>query len=166
MDALGELSGSDSSEDEGSPEPEAKRKKPDVTLEDLHNCGYKGGPSVLFVPEPCQADEIELQVSDGREHKLKESEEETWEERERTRAAATVGVAESAKFVKKRMALTEKLREEKKAEQIKMAKEGRLTFKQKEKRKRDAGQAKGGKNFVEEEKRVARDFGVYSNFDN
>ena len=34
-----------------------------------------------------------------------------------------------------------------------------------EKRKREAGQAKRGKNFVEEEKRIARDYGVYSNFD-
>ncbi len=37
---------------------------------------------------------------------------------------------------------------------------------QQEKRKRDKGQAKGGgKNFVEEEKRLARNHGVYSGFD-
>jgi hypothetical protein len=35
-----------------------------------------------------------------------------------------------------------------------------------EKRKRQQGQAKGGgKNFVEEEKRLARNAGVYSGFD-
>lgn len=34
-----------------------------------------------------------------------------------------------------------------------------------EKRKRDMGQAKRGKNYVEEEKRQARSFGVYSGFD-
>ena len=47
-----------------------------------------------------------------------------------------------------------------------LAEERRLTFKQKEKRKRELGQAKGGKgNYVEEEKRIARQFGVYSGFD-
>jgi len=34
-----------------------------------------------------------------------------------------------------------------------------------EKRKRDAGQAKSAKNYVEEEKRLARNFGMYSGFD-
>lgn len=57
-------------------------------------------------------------------------------------------------------------REEARKEQIRLAEERRLTFKQKEKRKRELGQAKGGKgNYVEEEKRVARQFGVYSGFD-
>ena len=34
-----------------------------------------------------------------------------------------------------------------------------------EKRKRDTGQAKSAKNYVEEEKRIARGFGMYSGFD-
>ena len=34
-----------------------------------------------------------------------------------------------------------------------------------EKRKRDMGQAKSAKNYVEEEKRLARNFGMYSGFD-
>ena len=34
-----------------------------------------------------------------------------------------------------------------------------------EKRKRDAGQATSSKNYVEEEKRLARQHGVYSGFD-
>ena len=51
-------------------------------------------------------------------------------------------------------------------EQQRIAAEKRLTWKQKEKRKRELGQAKGGKgNYVEEEKRVAREFGIYSGFD-
>ncbi len=51
-------------------------------------------------------------------------------------------------------------------ERERLAAEARLTFKQKEKRKRELGQAKGGKgNYVEEEKRIARQFGVYSGFD-
>jgi hypothetical protein len=58
-------------------------------------------------------------------------------------------------------------REEAREEQVRLAAERRLTFKQKEKRKRELGQAKGGKgNYVEEEKRIARQFGVYSGFDN
>jgi hypothetical protein len=36
---------------------------------------------------------------------------------------------------------------------------------QQEKRKRAAGQATKGSNYVEEEKRLARNFGVYSGFD-
>ncbi len=41
---------------------------------------------------------------------------------------------------------------------------GPSRFKQ-EKRKRDLGMQKSGKNFVEEEKRLARNHGVYSGFD-
>ncbi len=40
-----------------------------------------------------------------------------------------------------------------------------LSFSQKEKRKRDMGQSSRGKNYVEEEKRLLRDQGVYSGFD-
>lgn len=40
-----------------------------------------------------------------------------------------------------------------------------LSFAQKEKRKRDAGQASRAKNYVEEEKRQLRESGIYSNFD-
>ena len=40
-----------------------------------------------------------------------------------------------------------------------------LSFSQKEKRKRDLGQSSRGKNYVEEEKRLLRDQGVYSGFD-
>ncbi|GJP32779.1 hypothetical protein CLOM_g17376 [Closterium sp. NIES-68] len=42
---------------------------------------------------------------------------------------------------------------------------GAMSFSQREKRKRDAGQASRGKNYVEEEKRQLRDQGVYSGFD-
>lgn len=59
-----------------------------------------------------------------------------------------------------------KAKEEAWQEQQQAAAEKRLSWKQKEKRKREQGQAKGGKgNYVEEEKRVAREFGVYSGFD-
>ena len=39
------------------------------------------------------------------------------------------------------------------------AKEDKMTFNQREKRKRERGQATSGRNFVEEEKRVQRSFG-------
>jgi hypothetical protein len=57
------------------------------------------------------------------------------------------------------------LREEAKAEKERLRAEKKLTFNQKEKRKRDAGMAERGKNFVEEEKRIQRNFGMYSGFD-
>ena len=40
-----------------------------------------------------------------------------------------------------------------------------LSFAQKEKAKRDKGQASRGKSYVEEEKRMLRGSGVYSGFD-
>jgi hypothetical protein len=40
-----------------------------------------------------------------------------------------------------------------------------MSFQQKEKRKRELGQASRGKNYVEEEKRLLRESGVYSGFD-
>lgn len=57
MNVLDDLSDSDS---DGSPKeelhapPEIKpsKKKAKIDLEDLEKCGYKSGPSVLFVPAP------------------------------------------------------------------------------------------------------------------
>lgn len=46
-----------------------------------------------------------------------------------------------------------------------IAEQKALSFSQKEKRKRDLGQASRGKSYVEEEKRLLRDSGVYSGFD-
>lgn len=48
---------------------------------------------------------------------------------------------------------------------VQTQKEKNLSFAQKEKRKRDMGQASRGKSYVEEEKRLLRDNGVYSGFD-
>lgn len=71
--------------------------------------------------------------------------EESYEVREQTRAAITEG---------------EKL------ENTQTAKEKKnLSFSQKEKRKRELGQASRGKNYVEEEKRLLRESGIYSGFD-
>jgi hypothetical protein len=76
-----------------------------------------------------------------------------------------VGVEGSMDFSMKAMKQVEALREEARAERARLAAEKKLTFQQKEKRKRDAGQASRGKNFVEEEKRLQRQYKMYSGFD-
>jgi hypothetical protein len=53
----------------------------------------------------------------------------------------------------------------KKQRQDAAAERRELSVAQKEKRKRDLGQASRGKNYVEEEKRALRKNGVYSGFD-
>jgi hypothetical protein len=53
----------------------------------------------------------------------------------------------------------------KKQRQDAAAERRELSVAQKEKRKRDLGQASRGKNYVEEEKRALRNNGVYSGFD-
>ncbi|CAM6097040.1 unnamed protein product [Calypogeia fissa] len=70
---------------------------------------------------------------------------------EKTKKMATTALAESA-FAKQQKADA-------------MAEQRARSFSQKEKRKRDLGQASRGKNYVEEEKRLLRDSGVYSGFD-
>lgn len=96
------------------------------------------------MPPPKEAVEYNLSWSTGKESRATNEAEETFEERQKTRAALLEG------------------------EQLKNAqtqKEKNLSFSQKEKRKRDLGQASRGKNYVEEEKRLLRDNGVYSGFD-
>ncbi|KAJ0520230.1 hypothetical protein HanIR_Chr10g0457101 [Helianthus annuus] len=70
--------------------------------------------------------------------------EESYQERQKTRAA---------------------LREGEELAHARTQKERNLSFSQKEKRKRDIGQASRGKSYVEEEKRLLRENGVYSGFD-
>jgi hypothetical protein len=81
------------------------------------------------------------------------------------RHAATAGVEEDAMYARKLVKHTEKMRQEKKAEKEERAKKGLLTFKEKEKRKRNAGMQSSAKNFIEEEKRRAREAGCYAGFD-
>lgn len=62
MDALEELSDGSISSGESAPEcTHPKKKKKEVSLEHLQKCGYKGGASVLLVPEPEQETQQELQ---------------------------------------------------------------------------------------------------------
>lgn len=101
------------------------------------------------------AEEPNWSWSTGKDRDGREDAPESYEERERTRAAVTEG----EKFIGLQNAppnqlLLEKDRKEKDA-----------SFSQKEKRKRDRGQASRGKNYVEEEKRLLRGSGVYSGFD-
>ncbi|KAM3326075.1 protein C1orf52 [Capsicum chacoense] len=123
----------------------AKRNRKGVDFEALSRHGYKGGLSVLKVPPPKEPEqEQNWSWSSGKETREKEKEE-TYEERQKTRAS----LAEAEELVHAR---TQK---EKK----------NFSFSQKEKRKRDLGQASRGKSYVEEEKRLLRDNGVYSGFD-
>lgn len=122
----------------------AKKKKKGIDFEALSRHGYKGGLSVLKVPPPKEPEKEDWSWSKGQETPPKESEE-SFEERQKTRAA----LAEGEQLLN-----------------VQTQKEKRnLSFQQKEKRKRDLGQASRGKNYVEEEKRLLRDNGVYSGFD-
>lgn len=161
MDALDDL---DSSEEEV--EEETKKKRT-LTIEDLEKCGYKARPSILLVPEPKdQETGIADDWSDGRAHRKREEViKETSEEREVTRKAVNEDVDAIADYAVKRMQVADKVRQERKQEQRRLAKHRKLTFNQKEKAKRNAGQASGGKNFIQEEKRIGRNFGLYSGFD-
>ncbi|KAE9460687.1 hypothetical protein C3L33_07474, partial [Rhododendron williamsianum] len=123
-----------------------KRKSKGVDFEALSRHGYKGGPSILGVPPPKEANQNQdWSWSTGKESRAANESEETYEERRRTRDAIIEG--ENPTHVQ-----TQKDKKN-------------TSFSQKEKRKRDIGQASRGKSYVEEEKRLLRDSGVYSGFD-
>ncbi|KAM7256876.1 hypothetical protein ACFE04_012617 [Oxalis oulophora] len=116
----------------------------------LKRYGYKGGLSILNVPAPKEEDKSDWSWSTGRDKTdggTGKVDKESYQERQKTRYAVKDGeLLENA--------LTQKDRENK-----------GISFSQKEKRKRELGQASRGKNYVEEEKRTLRDSGVYSGFD-
>ncbi|KAL6603803.1 hypothetical protein ACP70R_044164 [Stipagrostis hirtigluma subsp. patula] len=126
-----------------------KRKPGGVDFNALSRHGYHGGPSVLTVRPP--QEEPNWSWSTGKDRDAKEDAPESYEERERTRAAVTEG----EKLIGVQNAQPSLLEKDKK----------NASFSQKEKRKRDRGQASRGKNYVEEEKRLLRGSGVYSGFD-
>ncbi|CAM6071814.1 unnamed protein product [Sphagnum tenellum] len=120
-------------------------RKPGLNYEALSRHGYSGGLSILHVPAPRgQAGEQDWSWSAGKRKNEEGETEETYEDREQTRQLANNSAAT------RRDAITE---------------QKALSFSQKEKRKRDMGQSSRGKNYVEEEKRLLRDQGVYSGFD-
>ncbi|KAL6968285.1 hypothetical protein U1Q18_034088 [Sarracenia purpurea var. burkii] len=125
-----------------------KRKSRGIDIEALSRHGYKGGLSILGVPPPKEAvdQSQDWSWSTGKERRAAVQEsEETYEERRRTRTAIIEGEQ-----------LTNVLTQKEKKN---------LSFAQKEKRKRDIGQASRGKSYVEEEKRLLRENGIYSGFD-
>lgn len=142
----------------------AKKQKTDLTLDDLEAAGFSTGPSVMYMKAP-EEQQQGWNWSDGKAQKGEEVEEETLEERQRTREAATTGAEQGATLAMRGAAHSAKLREEAREERQRLQAEKQLTYNQKEKRKRNAGQATKSKNFVEEEKRLQRNFGVYSGFD-
>lgn len=100
----------------------------------------------MGVPPPKEANQNQdWSWSTGKESRAANESEETYEERRRTRDAIIEG--ENLTHVQ-----TQKDKKN-------------TSFSQKEKRKRDMGQASRGKSYVEEEKRLLRDSGVYSGFD-
>ncbi|KAJ4969460.1 hypothetical protein NE237_016161 [Protea cynaroides] len=117
-----------------------------IDFKALSEHGYKGGPSILNMPTPKQMDEKEpnWSWSTGKEKAANKDTEESYKERQRTRDA----VAEGERLIN-----------------VQTRKEKNLSFSQKEKRKRELGQASRGKNYVEEEKRLLRESGIYSGFD-
>ncbi|KAK4777205.1 hypothetical protein SAY86_005893 [Trapa natans] len=124
----------------------AKKKATAMNFEALKQHGYKGGLSVLGVPLPKEEIKQDWSWSKGEESREKEAADESYEERQRTRIALANG----------EQLVGVQTRKDKKME----------SFSQKEKRKRDLGQASRGKSYAEEEKRLLRDSGIYSGFDN
>lgn len=124
-----------------------KQKSSVVDFEALKRHGFKGGPSILNVPPPKEGDNVEQDWtwSTGKERRVNQEIEESYEERQKTRAAISIG----------EQLPTVQTQKEKK----------NISFSQKEKRKRELGQASRGKNYVEEEKRLLRESGIYSGFD-
>ncbi|XP_024981527.1 UPF0690 protein C1orf52 homolog [Cynara cardunculus var. scolymus] len=123
----------------------AKRKSKGIDFEALSQHGYKGGLSVLKVPPPKEDDRNrDWSWSTGKDSRAANETEESYQERQKTRAT----LLEGEQLVN-----------------VQTQKEKNLSFSQKEKRKRDIGQASRGKSYVEEEKRLLRENGIYSGFD-
>ncbi|KAJ6352394.1 hypothetical protein OIU76_001589 [Salix suchowensis] len=115
------------------------------TFEALRQHGYKGGLSVLSVPTPRDDIKPDWTWSTGKERRETTDVGESYQERQKTREALRDGEA----------LMNVQTSKEKK----------NMSFQQKEKRKRELGQASRGKSYVEEEKRLLRESGVYSGFD-
>lgn len=167
LDSLcGDLS--DEEDEEGDEEVDVKKSKAkEISFEDLEEKGYKA-KSVLLMKAPVE----EAQVNgwgawgDGKEAKTREDHEETLESRKETRDIAHQGAEETALDSLREKKLQERLQEERRMERREENANGKsLRVKDKEKRKRDEGKQSRDKSTVEEEKRIARNFGVYSGFD-
>lgn len=144
--------------DEGDSEA-TKKKAGGLDYEALSRHGYTGGLSIMNVPAPTQdAGDQDWSWSSGK-RKGEAGEQESIEHRERTREA----IGEEAELAAARAVAAYNFTKKQKRDAI--AEQKAVSFAQKEKRKREMGQASRGKNYVEEEKRLLRDSGVYSGFD-
>ncbi|KAL2623382.1 hypothetical protein R1flu_003587 [Riccia fluitans] len=147
------------SNDAASVKPDGKAgRKAELDFEAISRHGYSGGPSIMHVPAPKDQVDPNWTWSNGK-RKSGDAGEETPEERARTREIVT----ESAEKMAAQAIAEAKFMKKQKRDAA--AEQRALSFSQKEKRKRELGQATRGKNYVEEEKRLLRDQGVYSGFD-
>ncbi|CAF2042541.1 BnaA09g20360D [Brassica napus] len=120
----------------------AKKEKKAFDYESLQQHGYKA----VGLPDlPPPVEKADWSWATGKDKQRAEEVKESFREREATRAAVAGGETIA----------NAQLRSDRKS----------LSFSQKEKKKRDLGQASRGKNYVEEEKRQLRESGVYSGFD-
>ncbi|KAF2538242.1 hypothetical protein F2Q68_00020545 [Brassica cretica] len=120
----------------------AKKEKKAFDYESLQQHGYKA----VGLPDlPPPVEKANWSWATGKDKQRPEEVKESFREREATRAAVAGGETIA----------NAQLRSDRKS----------LSFSQKEKKKRDLGQASRGKNYVEEEKRQLKESGVYSGFD-
>ncbi|CAH8347985.1 unnamed protein product [Eruca vesicaria subsp. sativa] len=119
-----------------------KKEKKTFDYESLKEHGYKA----VGLPDlPPPVEKADWSWDTGKDKARAEEVKESFREREATRAKVAGGETIA----------NAQLRSDRKS----------LSFSQKEKKKRDLGQASRGKNYVEEEKRQLRESGVYSGFD-
>ena len=163
LDSLvGDLS--DEEEEEEEKEASKKPKHAEISFEELEENGYKA-KSILLMKAPVEEQSNGWGWSNGRDAKNIEERAETRESRQETRDIAHRGAEETALHSLKAAELALKVQEERRMERQEQHEAGRLRVKDKEKRKRDEGKQSRGKSTVEEEKRIARNYGVYSGFD-
>jgi len=164
FDLLGELSEEEEEEEEAPARVPASAAAA-VDFASLQRAGYRGGPSVLFVPEARAEPASDWKWGHGQRGVAGE---ESAEERAALEHATGAGLQEAMEAQLKAAESARELREASYREELEFraAATGRGrgrgdkkhdTFNQKEKRKRALG-AMGGNNFVEEEKRVMRQF--------
>lgn len=166
FDLLGELSEEEEEEEEAPARVPASAAAA-VDFASLQRAGYRGGPSVLFVPEARAEPATDWKWGHGQRGAAGE---ESAAERAALEHATGAGLQAAMEAQLKAAESARELREASYREELELraAATGRGrgrgrgdkkhdTFNQKEKRKRALG-AMGGNNFVEEEKRVMRQF--------
>eukprot|EP00208_Stichococcus_sp_RCC1054_P002639 CAMPEP_0206150162 /NCGR_PEP_ID=MMETSP1473-20131121/38157_1 /ASSEMBLY_ACC=CAM_ASM_001109 /TAXON_ID=1461547 /ORGANISM="Stichococcus sp, Strain RCC1054" /LENGTH=174 /DNA_ID=CAMNT_0053547655 /DNA_START=254 /DNA_END=778 /DNA_ORIENTATION=- len=170
MDPLGDTEGSSSDSGSESDGDEAVPRVGSAAAGRQHQTGVApldvdpealvSGNSVLFVPEPKKDPNDQWDWGNGADHKEAGGDEETAEVREENRHAVGAGLEASVALANKAAMQAAELREAKRREHAEKQAERRKSYQQKEKRKRDLGMQKSDKDYVQEEKRIARTHGV------